>query len=243
MDVTLPAPKPRACALAFALDVPDLAQAERWIARLAPQVDVFKVGLELFTAVGPAAVQAVQAAGKPCFVDLKLHDIPATVARTVRQLGSLGAHFVTLHASGGAPMLKAAQAAAAELPHLCLLAVTALTSLDQAALQGIGVAESPADWAERLAQLATESGIGGLVCSAHECAALRALGGPALQLVVPGIRLAGSAADDQRRSASAHMAAAAGASMLVVGRPIRDSAHPEAVIQALRAEMAQAAAA
>src|SRR5690606_17406700 len=212
--------------LALALDVTALPQATEWIARMRGEVGVLKVGLELFTAAGPRAVEAVLDSGARCFLDLKLHDIPATVAHAVSSARALGVQYLTLHALAGREALEAAVEAAG--PEMTLLAVTVLTSADAATLRAIGLEGPPEAAVLRLGRLAADAGVPGLVCSAHECAPLRAALGPAVQLVVPGIRPAGAALDDQRRAATPAAAIGDGADLLVVGRPIRGAADPVA---------------
>jgi orotidine-5'-phosphate decarboxylase len=211
--------------LVFALDVPALAEAEALIELLHREVGVFKVGLELFTAAGPAALRAAHARGRRVFLDLKLHDIPATVERAVAAAASLGAAYLTVHAAGGPEMLQAA-ARAARGTELTLLAVTVLTSADEHTLAAIGIAGPMPDAVSRLARLAIDNGIQGLVCSAAECARLRRELGDEVILVTPGVRLQGDAAQDQKRVATPSAALAAGADLIVVGRPIRDAASP-----------------
>jgi len=210
--------------LVFPLDVPTLDEAHRWIGLLREEVGVFKVGLELFTAAGPDAVRAVRDAGAPCFLDLKLHDIPETMARAVESAARLGASYLTIHASAGPRALARAEQAARGTP-VRLLAVTILTSLDAADLTAIGVEAAPDDAALRLARVALDAGIDGLVCSALECGRLRAASKEAL-LVVPGVRPRGADPGDQRRVATPASAIALGADLIVVGRPIRDAADP-----------------
>ncbi len=225
--------------LALALDVPDLASAMPWIERMGAEVGVLKVGLELFTAEGPAAVRAVQAAGARCFLDLKLHDIPATIARSVAAARRLGVDYLTVHASNGRAGLEAAAEAAGD--DLTLLAVTVLTSFSGEDLDAIGLEGPPARAVTRLARLAVDAGIKGLVCSPEECAALRTELGPAPVLVVPGIRPEGTSRDDQRRAATPARAIADGADLLVVGRPIRSASDPVAAARGIVAEIASAA--
>ncbi len=225
--------------LAFPLDVATLREAEALLDQLAEHVGVFKVGLELFTAEGPAAVRAVHARKRRCFLDLKLHDIPTTVSRAVASARDLGVAYLTLHAANGPDALREATAAAAG-SQLQLLAVTVLTSMDDAALDAIGMRGPVAQAVMRLAQVATAAGIGGLVCSAQECGPLRAQLGAAPVLVTPGIRPAGAAVGDQRRVTTPAAAIASGASMLVVGRPIRDAPDPAAAAAAIVAEIEQA---
>jgi orotidine-5'-phosphate decarboxylase len=218
-----------------ALDFGRWSEAEPFARRIAPQVGMLKVGLELFTAEGPAVVQAAAALGRPVFLDLKLHDIPATVEGAARSAAATGASLLTVHASGGAEMVRAAVRGAGG--RVRILAVTVLTSLDGAALEQIGLA-GPAEAAVvRLARLAVAAGAGGLVCSPQEVAAVRAAVGPGPLLVVPGVRPAGSAKGDQARVATPRQAVAAGADVIVVGRPLRDAADPVAAARAIAAEL------
>ena len=211
--------------VALALDVPDLDAARRLIEQTSAHVGVFKVGLELFIAEGPAAVDAVHAAGARCFLDLKLHDIPATMARSVERASAMGVAYLTVHAAAGRESLAAAQARAGRTR---LLAVTVLTSLDDAALEAIGIQGGPGAAAGRLAELAWGAGVRGFVTSALECHSLRSALGEEAFLVTPGIRPAGSAAGDQKRVMTPAAAIEAGADLLVVGRPIRDASDPGA---------------
>ena len=190
------------------LDVPSLEEARPLVERLSAEVGVFKVGLQLFIAAGPAAVHLVHEAGARCFLDLKLHDIPATVGHAVSSACELGVAYLTLHAANGPACLTAA-AAAAEGHETTLLAVTVLTSLDGAELEAIGIEGTPSGAAQRLGRLATRVGIGGLVCSPHEAGALREELGADVCLMVPGVRPAGSATGDQRRTATPAAAIAA----------------------------------
>jgi orotidine-5'-phosphate decarboxylase len=177
------------------------------------------------------------------FLDLKLHDIPNTVAGAVRSVAGMGASLLTVHAGGGEEMMRAAAQAASSPGAPRLLAVTVLTSMDAAMLHALGVDDAPGAQALRLARLARAAGIDGLVCSAEEVAALRAAMGPQARLVVPGIRPANAAGrrDDQRRVATAAEAIEHGASMLVVGRPITQAAEPARVAAAILAEIASSA--
>jgi orotidine-5'-phosphate decarboxylase len=218
--------------LVFPLDVPDLGEARRWIARLRDTVGVFKVGLELFTAVGPDAVAAVHDLGAACFLDLKIHDIPATMAGATESAARLGVRYLTVHASAGPAALRTVAAAAQGSP-TTLLAVTVLTSLDDHELAAIGMRGGAAESAERFAQIARDAGVKGLVCSPHEVAALRKLLGRDGVLAVPGVRPAGADVGDQRRVATPEAAIAAGADLLVVGRPIRSAADPAAAARAI----------
>jgi orotidine-5'-phosphate decarboxylase len=223
--------------LIVALDFPAAAPALALADRLKGHVRWFKVGLELYCAEGPAMVRELRSRGFSVFLDLKFHDIPNTVAGAVRSAASAGAELLNVHAAGGPAMLRAAAEAAASLPHPPqLLAVTVLTSMDQAQLSAIGVAASPADQVRRLAALAAECGISGLVASAEEVANLRRLY-PEAVLVIPGIRPAGAAIGDQKRVATPADALAAGASFLVVGRPITQAPDPVAATESVLAEM------
>lgn len=224
--------------IVFPLDVPDLDDARRWIARLRGEVGVFKVGLELFTALGPDAVRAVHDAGAECFLDLKLHDIPATMAGATASAVRLGVRYLTVHASAGPAALRAVAAAAAG-SSTTLLAVTVLTSLDQGELDAVGTLGSPADAAARLAAVARDAGVRGLVCSPHEARALRGVLGEGV-IVVPGVRPAGADAGDQRRVATPAQAVAEGADLLVIGRPIRSAPDPVAAARAIADEIAAA---
>jgi orotidine-5'-phosphate decarboxylase len=225
-------PKERICS---ALDFGAWAEAEPFARRIAPHVGMLKVGLELFTAEGPAAVRAAAALGRPVFLDLKLHDIPATVEGAARSAAATGATLLTVHAAGGAAMIRAAVRGGGGA--LRILAVTVLTSLDAAALDRIGLGGPPQVAVVRLARLAVEAGVAGLVCSPQEVAAVRAAVGPRPLLVVPGVRPAGAARGDQARVATPAEAVAAGADVIVVGRPLRDAPDPVAAAQAMAREL------
>jgi orotidine-5'-phosphate decarboxylase len=195
------------------------------IREVAPHCGLVKLGLEFFLANGPAGLAA--AAGVPLFLDLKLHDIPNTVAGAVRSLLPLGAKMLTVHAAGGAAMVAAArEAAGGAKDRPLILAVTVLTSLDASALSDTGVAGGVTQQVLRLARLALGAGADGLVCAAHEVPALRDAFGAAPVLVVPGIRPAGGATGDQVRITTPEVAISAGASYIVVGRPITGAADP-----------------
>lgn len=227
--------------LVFPLDFPTLAEARQAAQRLAPAVGVLKVGLELFVREGPAAAQLGEELERELFLDLKLHDIPATVERAVAGAAALGVRYLTVHAAGGAEMLARAAAQAARAPRpLTILAVTLLTSLDAADLAAQGVAGSALDQVLRLARVAWSAGVRGFVASPAEARALRGALGPEALLVTPGIRPAGAAAGDQKRIATPASAIADGADLLVVGRPIRDAADPLAAAHAVVAEIAGA---
>jgi orotidine-5'-phosphate decarboxylase len=226
----------RGAGLIAGLDTQDVAEARRWADAVAPSCGIIKLGLEFFVANGPAGVRAL--GGRPIFLDLKLHDIPNTVARAVASVLPLHPHMLTLHAAGGAAMIAAAREAAdldGERP--LLLAVTVLTSLDAEALHDTGVAGGTRQQVLRLARLALSAGADGLVCSAHEVAMLRDAFGSGPVLVVPGIRPAGAAAGDQARVMTPADAVAAGADWLVVGRPITEADDPGQAAAAILAEM------
>jgi orotidine-5'-phosphate decarboxylase len=227
--------------LIVALDVPDSKSAMRLVAELEGTCSWFKVGLELFVAAGPAVLEPIVARGHNVFLDLKLHDIPNTVAGAVRSAAGLGVRMLTVHAGGGPAMLAAAKAALAGVSNPPeLLAVTVLTSMDAAQLESVGVNRAPAGQVEQLAKMGLEAGIRGFVCSPQEVASVRALTGPAGVLVIPGIRPAGAAIGDQKRVAGPAEALRLGASYLVVGRPITQAANPAEAAAAILEEMAEA---
>ncbi|HEY0282299.1 MAG TPA: orotidine-5'-phosphate decarboxylase, partial [Rhizomicrobium sp.] len=207
--------------LFVALDTPDLARALAIAKAVKPYVGGLKVGLEFISALGPDAVRRIVEVGLPVFADAKFHDIPNTVAGAARAIAMLGVRMFNVHASGGEAMMRAAAQAIADVhPRPLLIAVTVLTSLDDAALASVGQSGPSAAQAERLALLAKASGLDGVVCSAHEVASVRRICGPDFLTVVPGIRPSGSAVEDQRRVMTPAKALAAGADVLVVGRPI-----------------------
>jgi len=235
-------PRDEACKrLIVALDVPNAASAAALAARLEDTCRWFKVGLELFSAAGPAVLEPLLKGGHSVFLDLKFHDIPTTVAGAVRSAAALGVHMITVHAAGGPAMLAAARAALDGLPNPPqLLAVTVLTSMDAAQVNAVGIERSPGDQVELLARMGLEAGIRGFVCSPQEVARLRAITGPEGVLVIPGIRPAASASGDQKRVATPAEALRAGASYLVVGRPITQAADPAEAAEAILREMAEA---
>jgi orotidine-5'-phosphate decarboxylase len=223
--------------LIVALDFPSGPQALAFVDRLEGSCRWFKVGLELFLAAGGSIVETLRHRGHSVFLDLKFHDIPNTVAAAVRSVGPLGAELLTVHATGGPAMLEAAAEAAASLADPPgLLAVTVLTSMDQAQLEAIGALRSPDEEVLLLARMAFANGIPGFVCSPEEAGTLRSAFHGAV-LVTPGIRPAGAAIGDQKRIATPAAALTAGASYLVVGRPITRSANPAEVANAILAEM------
>jgi orotidine-5'-phosphate decarboxylase len=226
--------------LIVALDVPD-ATAAALVNKLEGTCLWFKVGLELFTSSGPAALEPLIKRGHSVFLDLKLHDIPNTVAGAVRSAAALGVRMMTIHAAGGPAMLAAARAALDGLsdpPEL--LAVTVLTSMDSAQLTAVGLDREPAAQVNLLARIGLKAGIRGFVCSPQEVASLRALTGPEGILVTPGIRPAGAETADQKRIATPAEALRQGASYLVVGRPITQAPDPAEAAEAILKEMAKA---
>jgi orotidine-5'-phosphate decarboxylase len=232
------------CDLILALDLPDEAQALRLLDRIGAEVDVIKIGLQMFTRLGPAFVERAAALGSGrIFLDLKLHDIPNTVASAVQSLGDLPIEFLTIHTCGGRAMMEAAEAMKRRVrPTLTLLGVTVLTSIDAAALRETGVDAAPETQVLRLARLAAASGLGGLVCSPVELPALRRELDASIKLVTPGVRPSGAALDDQQRVLTPGEAARAGASGIVVGRPIVKAPDPAAAARDIRAELAAALA-
>ncbi len=227
-----------------ALDFSSLSAAEKCAAQVAPHVGGFKLGMELLYAEGlQVCVTSLARLQKPLFIDLKLHDIPNTCAQAVCALLPLQPAFITLHASGGGAMLRAARDAAETagmLPRPKLLAVTVLTALDETDLKAVGQEGPIAAQVLRLATMAKENGADGIVCSAHEIVALRAALGPDFILMVPGIRPQGAKLDDQKRVLSPATAMQAGATHLVIGRPITEAEDPAAAAAAMADEMAKA---
>ena len=223
-----------------AIDTPDLDAARTLVDSLQGHIGGIKLGLEFFMAHGTAGYRAVTGNGMPVFLDVKLHDIPNTVAGAVASLLPLQPSFMTIHASGGAAMMRAAAEAAAKAgaARPKLLAVTVLTSLDGADLTAVGQDADPVQQVLRLAKLAKESGMDGCICSPNEVAALRAALGPDFILMVPGIRPEWAAANDQKRAMTPREAMTAGATYLVIGRPITSAADPVAAAERVRAELA-----
>lgn len=230
-----------------ALDTVDLAQARLWAGQIAGHVDGVKLGLEFFLAHGPAGVRAIQAVGLPIFLDLKLHDIPNTVSGAVRAVAGLGVAVMTVHASGGAAMMRAAAdaaettAKAAGVPVPKVVGVTVLTSLADDDLQQTGQTGPLPDQVVRLAQLAVQNGLAGVVSSAKEAALLRSKLGTAPLLVVPGIRPTWADAGDQKRIVTPGEAVRLGGSLLVVGRPITEARDPADAARRVRDDMMAAA--
>ena len=229
--------------LIVALDVNSRAEAEAKVRLLGDAVNFYKIGLELFTAVGPDVVKAVKAFGKKVFLDLKFHDIPRTVERAVTSGGRLGVDLMTIHSVGGKAMIRAAADAAAVFgadgPKI--LAVTVLTSLDAGDLVDIGVGgRTPAEQVQTMGRLALANGAAGIVCSPKEVRVMRETLGPAALLVTPGVRPVGAAVGDQKRIATPGEAVRDGSTHLVVGRPILSADDPVAAANAIAAEMAAA---
>ncbi len=221
--------------IAVALDAPDEGTAARWAAAVSPYVSTLKVGLELFCRRGPDVVDAVRGgSGLDLFLDLKLHDIPATVAGAARAVARLRPTYLTVHAAGGPAMVRAAAEAA---PDVKIAAVTVLTSLDEDDLVSVGLSGPSPDAVRRLAALAVEAGARALVCSPREVALVRAEVGPDVTLITPGVRPAGAGADDQARVATPETALANGADLLVIGRPITGADDPGAAAARIAATL------
>lgn len=225
--------------LIVALDVPSASHIPPIVDQLPLEVQWFKVGLELFCRDGATSLQHLHDQERQIFLDLKLHDIPRTVANAVTSAASHGVDLMTVHACGGRAMLEAAAEAAGKFgpnrPQL--IAVTVLTSLDQGDLNDLGIARSPSEQALAMAELALSSGIDGLVCSPHEAKALRDRFGPDPLLITPGIRLPSDDVGDQKRVATPSFAAAQGASYIVVGRTILGADDPRAAADTVLAEL------
>ncbi len=217
-----------------AIDTPSLEQARALAEQVGPNAGGVKLGLEFFSANGPAGVAAILRLGIPVFLDLKLHDIPNTVGKAVEALRPLEPAVLTVHAAGGRARLEAAKSAAA--PTTKVVAVTVLTSLDGEDLRSTGVHGDPAEQVQRLAQLARDSGLDGIVCSGAEVAEAKATW-PDGFFVVPGVRLAGGAAGDQKRVVTPREALDRGASILVIGRPITGADKPADALRAIAATL------
>jgi orotidine-5'-phosphate decarboxylase len=221
--------------IAVALDAPDLETAARWAQAVTPHVAVVKIGLELFCRTGPSVVETVRGgSGVDLFLDLKLHDIPNTVAGAAKGVARLKPRYLTVHASGGADMVKAAVESA---PDVTIAAVTVLTSISAGVLASVGLAGPPLDAVRRLAALAVGAGAGALVCSPQEVAAVRAEVGPGIILITPGVRPVGADTQDQARVATPQQALADGADLLVIGRPITGATDPGAAAAEIAASL------
>ena len=225
--------------LIVALDFPELEPALALVDRLGDTVEWYKVGKQLFTHYGPMVLKELKNRGKQVFLDMKYHDIPNTVAGAIRSAAAIGADIINVHASGGPAMLAAAAAAAKETGKT-VIAVTVLTSMDQEQLNAIGLEVTPAQQVSRLARLTEESGLAGVVCSPLEIELIRAERSGDFITVVPGIRPAGAAVGDQKRIMTPALAAKAGASYIVVGRPIIAAEDPVAAAKSVLAELAEA---
>ena len=222
-----------------ALDTPDLGRALTLSHAVRDHVGGLKVGLEFITACGPDGVKRIVDIGLPVFVDVKFHDIPNTVAAASRELARLGAKMFNVHASGGEVMMREAASAAHSVdPNVKVLGVTVLTSIDDSLLSAVGQRGPSAEQVVRLARLAKQSGLDGVVCSAHEIASLRDAFGSVFFLAVPGIRPSGTNLGDQRRVMTPCEAYSAGADILVVGRPITAASDPASAARAIAAELA-----
>ena len=230
--------RPRLAPVAVALDAPDIDAAARWATLVTPYVSTVKIGLELYLRYGPTVVATVRGgSGVHVFLDLKLHDIPNTVAGAARAVAKLRPEILTVHAAGGADMIKAAVEAA---PDTIVAGVTLLTSIGDKDLIELGIDGSVSDAVRRMAALAVSAGARGLVCSPQEVAAVRAEVGPGILLITPGIRLAGATSDDQARVATPEEALKAGADLLVIGRPITKSPDPGAAAAAIAGSLRRA---
>jgi len=225
--------------LIVALDVSSAAAARKVVAAVGDAASAYKVGMQLCTAEGPGIVRDLVVSGRKVFLDLKYHDIPTTVAAAVREAAQLGVSMLTVHASGGGKMLRAAaESAEATNPNLIVLGVTVLTSLDDSDLTALGLRGGVLDQVKRLAALALSNGCKGVVASAQESAALRAEWGNDFAIVTPGVRPAGSGHDDQARVVTPGEAIAAGATHIVVGRPITGAVDPGAEARAILGQLA-----
>ncbi|WP_031162709.1 orotidine-5'-phosphate decarboxylase [Streptosporangium roseum] len=221
--------------IAVALDAPDLETAAHWASLVTPHVSTVKVGLELYLRYGPEVIASVRgASGVQVFLDLKLHDIPNTVAGAAKAVARLKPAILTVHAAGGPAMIQAAVEA---LPDTQIAAVTVLTSLSDADLERIGIAGPSDDAVRRLAVMAVGAGAQALVCSPREVATVRAEVGPDITLITPGVRPVGAASQDQARVATPEQALADGADLLVIGRPITGSADPGAAAAGIAAAL------
>ncbi|HEX9112433.1 MAG TPA: orotidine-5'-phosphate decarboxylase [Terriglobales bacterium] len=224
--------------LIVALDVSSSAAAQKIVAAVGDSAHAYKVGMQLYTAEGPGIVSELVSSGRRIFLDLKYHDIPNTVGAAVHEAAQLGVSMLTVHASGGGKMLRAAiEAAQGTNPYPLVLAVTVLTSLDDADLNMIGVRGGTLDQVLRLTALALSNGCQGVVASAQEASALREEFGRDFTIVTPGVRPAGSGADDQARIVTPAEAIAAGASFIVVGRPITEATDPAAEARAILGQL------
>lgn len=230
----------KSCELILALDIESREAARGLLQEIGPDLKWVKIGLQMFTAHGPDWVREIADLGFRVFLDLKLHDIPNTVAKTVQSLSQLPIGMLTIHSSGGVEMMRAADRVRRELkPELLLLGVTVLTSMNESQLQRVGVPTTPPDQVHNLAGAVVEAGVRGLVCSAKELDTLAPEFASDLQFVTPGIRPVGSSADDQKRIVTPAQAAANGSNYIVVGRPIYQAESPRTAVQAINNELAE----
>lgn len=224
--------------LIIALDVSSAAAAQKIVAAVGDSVLIYKIGMQLYTAEGPQAVRDLVSSGRRVFLDLKYHDIPTTVARAVREAAQLGVSMLTIHASGGGKMIRAATEAARSVnPDLFVLAVTVLTSMDENDLQRLGVRGCVLDHVLRLSALALAGGCQGVVASPLETSEIRRELGRGFEIVTPGVRPAGAVHGDQARVTTPAEAIAAGASRIVVGRPITAAQDPGAEARAILSQI------
>ena len=224
--------------LIVALDVDSVEQAEAIVNEIGPQVEWYKIGKQIFTREGKKCLEMLKSNNKKVFLDLKFHDIPNTVAQAVKSAISIGADMVNFHASGGSEMIKKTiEMNKSSNPDCLFIAATVLTSMDQAGLEELGIKGTPADVVARFAKLAKTSGADGVVCSALEIDLVKKECGDDFNLVVPGIRPAGSSTDDQKRIMTPGQAAEKGAQFIVVGRPITQAADKNAAAAAVLEEL------